>query len=53
MIKRGTTVLIVSHDTNQIERLCNRALWIEKSKMKMLDSAENVCKAYREFNQQP
>lgn len=53
MIKRGTTVLIVSHDTNQIERLCNRALWIEKSKMKMLDGAENVCKAYREFNQQP
>ena len=53
MIKRGTTVLIVSHDTNQIERLCNRAMWIEKSKMKMLDNAENVCKAYREFNQQP
>ena len=49
MIERGTTVLIVSHDTSQIERLCNRALWIEKSKLKMLGDAKEVCAAYREY----
>ena len=47
MIENGTTVLIVSHDTDQIERLCNRAIWIEKSKMKMVGDAKEVCAAYR------
>ncbi len=50
MIKHGTTVLIVSHNTKQIERLCNRALWIEQSKMKMLGDAKKVCKAYKAYN---
>lgn len=49
MIANGTTVLIVSHSTDQIERLCNRALWIEKSKLKMLGDAKEVCAAYREY----
>lgn len=49
MISNGTTVLIVSHSTDQIERLCNRALWIEKSKLKMVGDAEEVCAAYREY----
>lgn len=49
MISNGTTVLIVSHSTDQIERLCNRALWIEKSKLKMLGDAKDVCAAYREY----
>lgn len=49
MIANGTTVLIVSHFTDQIERLCNKALWIEKSKLKMIGDAKEVCAAYREF----
>ncbi len=49
MIKHGTTVLIVSHDTDQIERLCNRALWIEKSHLKMLGEAKKVCSEYRNY----
>ncbi len=49
MIKHGTTVLIVSHSTDQVERLCNRALWIEKSHLKMLGSAKEVCDAYRNY----
>lgn len=49
MIKHGTTVLIVSHDTDQIERLCNRALWIEKSHLKMLGEVKKVCAEYRNY----
>lgn len=49
MIKRGTTVLIVSHSVDQILRLCNRALWIEKSHLKMIGDAQDVCKAYRNY----
>lgn len=28
--KSGITIVIVSHDLGSIERLCNRAIWIEK-----------------------
>jgi ABC-2 type transport system ATP-binding protein len=47
----GTTVLIVSHDIQQIERLCNRALWIEKSKPRMVGDAQEVCAAYRSLGE--
>lgn len=49
MIEHGTTVLIVSHNTDQIRRLCNRALWIEKSHLKMIGNAEEVCNAYSNY----
>ncbi|MDO5117049.1 MAG: ABC transporter ATP-binding protein [Eggerthellaceae bacterium] len=41
------TVLIVSHDTNQIERLCNKAIWIEKGNTRILGDAKEVCGLYR------
>lgn len=45
--KHGVTVLIVSHSNDQIERLCNKAIWIEKGHMRMQGSAKEVCNAYR------
>lgn len=41
------TVLIVSHDTNQVERLCNKAAWIEKGKLRICGDAQEVCNIYR------
>lgn len=41
------TVLIVSHNNAQIERLCNKAIWIEKGHTRMIGSAQNVCRTYR------
>ena len=32
--KSGITIVIVSHDLGSIERLCNRAVWIENGKIK-------------------
>ena len=32
--KRGITIVIVSHDLGSIERLCNRAVWIENGKIR-------------------
>lgn len=43
----GVTVLLVSHSNDQIERLCNKAIWIEKGHTKMIGSARDVCGAYR------
>lgn len=42
----GVTVLIVSHSNDQIKRLCNKAVWIEKGHMRLLGTAEEVCRTY-------
>lgn len=43
----GVTVLIVSHDSGLIERLCNKAIWIEKGKTKAIGDSSDVCSLYR------
>lgn len=43
----GVTVLIVSHSIAQIERLCNKAIWIEKSRPRMMGPALEVCERYK------
>lgn len=45
--KHGVTVLIVSHSNDQIERLCNKAIWIEKGHERIIGDAAQVCNAYR------
>lgn len=47
MIKRGTTVLIVSHSIEQIERLCNRVLWLKDGHMNMIGSTQEICDQYK------
>ena len=46
MIKNGTTVIFVSHSTDQVKKLCNRCAWLEKGNLKMIGDAEEVCNAY-------
>lgn len=41
------TVLIVSHDNDQIDRLCNKAAWIEKGHVRIDGNAHDVCQVYR------
>lgn len=43
----GTTVLIVSHSSSQIERMCNKAIWIDKGHMRMVGDAKEVSRAYQ------
>ena len=42
------TVLFVSHSMEQVERICERAIWIEKGDLRMDGPVDEVCKAYRE-----
>ncbi len=44
--EHGVTVLIVSHSNEQIARLCNKAIWIEKGHTRLLGDAEEVCRVY-------
>ena len=43
----GVTVLIVSHSNEQVRRLCNKAIWIEKGHTRMIGTAEDVCRIYQ------
>ncbi len=47
MINDDTTVIIVSHSIEQIERLCKHCVWLEKGKIKMIGDALEVCDAYK------
>lgn len=42
----GTTVLFVSHSLDQIRQMCNRVIWLEQGRIKMLGEAREVCDAY-------
>ena len=44
--QHGVTVLIVSHSNEQIARLCNKAIWIEKGHVRLMGEAEEVCRIY-------
>ena len=41
------TVLFVSHAMDQVERICQRAVWIEKGDLRMDGPVDEVCRAYR------
>ena len=49
MISDDTTVIIVSHSIEQIERLCKHCMWLEKGKIKMIGDAAEVCNAYKNY----
>ena len=42
-----TTVLFVSHSIEQVERVCQKAVWIEKGHLMMDGPVNEVCEAYR------
>lgn len=47
MITGDTTVIIVSHSTEQIERLCKHCLWLKDGSINMIGETNEVLKAYK------
>lgn len=46
MLSGGTTLLYVSHSIDEVRRLCDHALWIDKGVQKMQGDVTTVCDAY-------
>ena len=42
----GTTVLFVSHSLEQIREMCQRVVWLEKGRVRMVGDAVDVCGLY-------
>lgn len=47
MIGGGTTVLFVSHSLEQIEKICDRVLWLERGKPMRIGKTSEVCEEYK------
>lgn len=43
--KRGT-ILFVTHDTNSVMSMCERAVWLQNGKRKAFDYSKFVCQSY-------
>jgi ABC-type polysaccharide/polyol phosphate transport system ATPase subunit len=45
----GTTTLIVTHDSNVVESLCSRAVWLDHGQIKAVGPAQDVVALYKQF----
>ena len=48
LLDGGTTLLFVSHNIEEVQRLCDHAIWLDKGIARMQGPAEEICKAYME-----
>ena len=46
LLSGGTTLLFVSHSTDQVKRLCKDAIWLDHGAIRMIGNSEDVCNAY-------
>lgn len=51
MFDRGATVLFVSHSMEQVERVCNKAILLEKGKIKAMGSVQEIKEIYENASQ--
>lgn len=49
MMDKGITVLFVSHNLDQVKRICNKALILDKGHMKCYGDIDEVALAYKEM----
>lgn len=43
---KGTTLLVVTHDTETVRKICKKALWIGDGRLQQYGSAKEVCDLY-------
>lgn len=48
MLSQGTTLLFVSHDSNAVRNLCDRAVWLDHGVKRADGPADAVCTEYEE-----
>lgn len=45
---QGTTTLLVTHDSNTVEKLCSRAAWLDHGQIKAIGPSKEVVNMYRQ-----
>ena len=46
MQQQGKTIILVTHDTSAVKRLCHRALWIDQGSVRMIGNSSDVVDHY-------
>ena len=46
MLEGGTTLLFVSHSIEQVKKLCDRAVWLDRGIVKRNGAAYEICDKY-------
>ena len=46
--KKGVTIVLVSHNIDQVRNMCDRVMWIENHRVRAIGSAQEVCDLYEE-----
>ena len=46
LLAGGTTLIYVSHNIDEVQKLCDHALWLDKGIARMIGSSSEVCDAY-------
>lgn len=49
IIHSGVTTILVSHSLDQIRRMCNKVLWLDKGKQIAFGETRELCDRYEEF----
>ena len=52
LMNGGTTVLMVSHNMEQVRSMCTHAVWLDHGTVRMKGQVAEVCDAYQSFLQQ-
>ena len=50
LMSHGTTVLLVSHNIEQVRRLCDRVIWLDHGKIVAEGPAADICDQYTKAN---
>lgn len=46
LMSHGTTVLLVSHNIDQIRKLCDRVIWLDHGNVMQIGETSEICDAY-------
>lgn len=50
IISSGATTILVSHSIQQVQKMCNKILWLHKGRqVDFSDDVEGICNRYQEF----
>jgi len=47
ILSEGASIILVSHSTDQIVKMCNKVVWLEKGRIKAFGPAAEICEAYQ------
>ena len=50
--RHDKVLLFVSHNLQQIERVCNKVVWLDQGAVKLMGDSEKVCRTYQESSHQ-